>query len=181
MIQKAIIIFAPVERHGGESPVTPAPLGAAKVHGRRYRMVRTYEILFIVRPDYDDEQIASIIARYTDVITNQQGVVSTAEKWAKRRLAYEIDRVREGIYIIIIFEGSSGLADELDRRMKIDQEILRHMISRTDHVAGTELKPRRPRARTQEGKLGRDTKGQAAKPEAVVVSDDTSEEDSSEK
>ena len=59
--------------------------------------MRTYELLVLVRPDFDDEKIASIIARYSEIITNMEGTIITAEKWAKRRLAYEINRIREGI------------------------------------------------------------------------------------
>ncbi|MGI6661320.1 MAG: 30S ribosomal protein S6 [Bacillota bacterium] len=139
--------------------------------------MRTYELLILVRPDYDDEKITSVIARYTDVITNLQGSVTTAEKWAKRRLAYEIDRVREGIYLIIVFKGTAQLADELDRLLKIDQEVMRHMICRIDHIEEVEQKFRQKRTRGQERRREPDAKGQAA-PESAVVSDDTGNEGS---
>jgi len=137
--------------------------------------VRSYEVLFIVRPDYEEEQISSIIARYTDVITSQKAVVTTAEKWAKRRLAYELDDFREGIYIIITFEGPSDLAIELDRRMKLDQQILRHMVSRVSNVAKKELEEKKRKARRQEARIDSGTKGQA-KPEATVVKEQASQE-----
>lgn len=142
--------------------------------------MRTYEMLILVRPDYDDEKIASIIARYTDVITNLQGSVTTAEKWAKRRLAYEINDLREGIYLIFVFTGTAQVADELDRLLKIDQEIMRHMICRIDHSAKIEQNMQQKRARTKEGKPQRDAKAPVAAPEAAVVSDDNGKEDSSE-
>ncbi len=137
--------------------------------------MRSYEVLFIVRPDYEEEQISSIIARYTDVITSQKAVVTTAEKWAKRRLAYELDDFREGIYIIITFEGPSDLAIELDRRMKLDQQILRHMVSRVSNVAKKELEEKKRKARRQEARIDSGTKGQA-KPEATVVKEQASQE-----
>ncbi len=145
-------------------------------------MARTYEILLIVRPDYDNEQVASVIARYKDVITEHQGTVSIAEQWAKRRLAYEIEGVREGIYIIIIFEGAASLADELDRRMKIDQEIFRHMISRIDHISSSERerKPSRQKTRTQPERIVRDTKAGSANQEPAVVQDDVTKPKTSE-
>ena len=112
--------------------------------------MRIYEVLFIVRPDYEEEQIASVIARYKGVIANDQGVVTAAEKWAKRRLAYEIAGFREGLYIIMTFEGTPDIAAELDRLMKIDQEVLRHMISRIDDIPNRVAEPRKERARTEE-------------------------------
>ena len=141
-------------------------------------MTRAYEILFILRPDHDDEQTASVIARYTDVIVEHQGTVIRAEKWAKRRLAYEIEGVREGIYIIMDVNGSPVLADEIDRRMKIDQEILRHMISRIDHVADAKSKSKESRPRTREARAERGPRIQAPKEESVDSSDDSASKDS---
>lgn len=138
--------------------------------------MRTYELLVLVRPDFDDEKIASIIARYSEIITNMEGTIITAEKWAKRRLAYEINRIREGIYLIFVFKGTPELSDELDRLLKIDQEIMRHMIVRIDHKLKLEQKLQRERAqRTREGKDEQDEQAEEAAPEAAVVSDDNGE------
>lgn len=138
--------------------------------------MRTYELLVLVRPDFDDEKIASIIARYSEIITNMEGTIITAEKWAKRRLAYEINRIREGIYLIFVFKGTSELSDELDRLLKIDQEIMRHMIVRIDHKLKLEQKLQPERAqRTREGQDEQDEQAEEAAPEAAVVSDDNGE------
>lgn len=138
--------------------------------------MRTYELLVLVRPDFDDEKIASIIARYSEIITNMEGTIITAEKWAKRRLAYEINRIREGIYLIFVFKGTPELSDELDRLLKIDQEIMRHMIVRIDHKLKLEqnLQPERAQ-RTREGQDEQDEQAEEAAPEAAVVSDDNGE------
>ncbi|MFY9359194.1 MAG: 30S ribosomal protein S6 [Bacillota bacterium] len=138
--------------------------------------MRTYELLVLVRPDFDDEKIASIIARYSEIITNMEGTIITAEKWAKRRLAYEINRIREGIYLIFVFKGTPELSDELDRLLKIDQEIMRHMIVRIDHKLKLEQKLQPERAqRTREGQDEQDEQAEEAAPEAAVVSDDNGE------
>ncbi|HAF66202.1 MAG TPA: 30S ribosomal protein S6, partial [Clostridiales bacterium UBA9857] len=127
-------------------------------------------------PDFDDEKIASIIARYSEIITNMEGTIITAEKWAKRRLAYEINRIREGIYLIFVFKGTPELSDELDRLLKIDQEIMRHMIVRIDLKLKLEQKLQRERAqRTREGQDEQDEQAEEAAPEAAVVSDDNGE------
>ncbi len=95
--------------------------------------MRSYEMLFITKPDYDEEKVASVVSRYTDLITNANGTVKSAEKWGKRRLAYEINDLREGLYILVNFQAESQAASEMDRLMKIDQDIVRHMISRIEH------------------------------------------------
>jgi small subunit ribosomal protein S6 len=157
-------------------PVTPAPLGATKVHGRRYRKLRRYEVLFIVRPDFDEEQIAAVIQKYKDVVVNDGGVVLTAEKWAKRRLAYEIAGFQEGIYLIVTFEGTPEIVAELDRLMKIDQQVIRHMVSRIDNIPQQVSRSQKGKAATEAAVSEKDTKSQA-RPEAEVVEESEPEED----
>ncbi|QUL97864.1 MAG: 30S ribosomal protein S6 [Candidatus Fermentithermobacillus carboniphilus] len=119
--------------------------------------MRTYEVLFITRPDYDEEKVASIIARYQDVIASGNGTLKTSDKWGKRRLAYEIDGLREGLYILMTFEGPPSLSAEIDRLMKIDQDVVRHMISRIDNISH-KLKgaKARPKAKAEELKIESD-------------------------
>jgi small subunit ribosomal protein S6 len=138
--------------------------------------LRLYELLFITRPDYDEEKIASLIARYTDLITKGNGIVKTAEKWGKRHLAYEINDLRDGIYILMTFEAEKRTASELDRLMKIDQEVLRHMISRIEppkpkaQKAATQAKPDEQGKVAGEGtsqvRIVRETPGESGAKEA---------------
>ncbi len=90
--------------------------------------MRNYELMYIIRPDLDEEQLAAVIEKFTNLINNNGGEVVTADKWGKRRLAYEINDYREGIYILVNFKGQAETAQELDRVMKITDEILRFMI-----------------------------------------------------
>ncbi|MBE3520193.1 MAG: 30S ribosomal protein S6 [Firmicutes bacterium] len=106
--------------------------------------MRLYELLFIIRPDLDEEKVSSIISRYQDIITSTGGQVKKQDKWGKRRLAYEIDHQREGVYVLITFEGEPALTKELDRLMKIDADVLRHMIVR---ASPSSLEPPKPRVR----------------------------------
>ncbi|HHW43179.1 MAG: 30S ribosomal protein S6 [Thermoanaerobacteraceae bacterium] len=90
--------------------------------------MRSYELLFIVRPDMEDEKIAEAIEKFKTLITTHGGQVTRAEKWGKRRLAYEIARVREGVYIIFQFNAPPAVAQEVDRVLKITDYVLRHII-----------------------------------------------------
>jgi small subunit ribosomal protein S6 len=112
--------------------------------------LRLYELLFIVNPDSDDEKIQSVITRYKEVIENGNGVLKSAEKWGKRRFAYEINDQREGLYILMFFESSPEVPGEIDRLMKIDQDIIRHVIVRKDESIKRQMHHGRP-SRTQKG------------------------------
>lgn len=90
--------------------------------------MRNYEIMYILKPDLDEESITAVIEKFNALIANNGGEVSSVDKWGKRRLAYEIKDYREGIYILVNFKGVAGTAQELDRVMKITDEILRFMI-----------------------------------------------------
>jgi len=90
--------------------------------------MRNYEMMSIVRPDLDEEKVAAVIEKFSALITNNGGELTSVDKWGKRRLAYEINDYREGIYVLVNFKGVAGTAQELDRVMKITDEILRFMI-----------------------------------------------------
>jgi small subunit ribosomal protein S6 len=84
--------------------------------------------MYIIKPDLDEEKLQAVIDKFSNIITADGGEIITADKWGKRRLAYEIKDYREGIYILINFKGEVGTAQEIDRVMKINDDILRFMI-----------------------------------------------------
>ncbi|MFZ5753355.1 MAG: 30S ribosomal protein S6 [Bacillota bacterium] len=94
--------------------------------------MRNYEIMYVLKPDLDEEKVAAVIEKFTKLISANGGEVISTDKWGKRRLAYEINDYREGIYILVNFKGEAGTAQELDRVMKITDEILRFMIIKKD-------------------------------------------------
>ncbi len=94
--------------------------------------MRNYEIMYVLKPDLDEEKVAAVMDKFTNLINTNGGEVVSTDKWGKRRLAYEIQDYREGIYILVNFKGEAGTAQELDRVMKITDEILRFMIIKKD-------------------------------------------------
>lgn len=88
-----------------------------------------YEILYIIRPDMNDEAKQELISRFDQVLTDRGSEVVESKDWAKRRLAYEINDYREGIYHLINVnaENAEGV-NEFDRLARINRDILRHMI-----------------------------------------------------
>ncbi len=89
-----------------------------------------YESLFILRPDLEEEKLAEVIEKFRLLVENHGGEVTKLEKWGKRRLAYEIQRLKEGLYILLRFKGNADVIQELERVFKISDEVIRHIIVR---------------------------------------------------
>lgn len=111
-----------------------------------YTTVRNYEALYIVDATLTDEQLDPIIAKYSQIISDQGGEVQAAGKWDKRRLAYEVKGRREGTYILMYFLSEPAAADELDRVMRISDDVMRHLITRVEpqHVDTTRIEQPTP-------------------------------------
>ena len=87
-----------------------------------------YDLVSIVRPTADDTVVESIHKSISEVISNGGGSVSEQGVWQKRKLAYEIDTFKEGIYTITTFESPSEVPAELDRVLKISDDVIRHKV-----------------------------------------------------
>lgn len=95
--------------------------------------MRDYELLFIVKTEYSEEDTQAVIDRYVNVLTEQGADVAKVDKWGKRKLAYTIDKVyTDGYYVLVTFKGGNEAVNEVGRLMKIDERLLRHMITRVD-------------------------------------------------
>ena len=96
--------------------------------------MRHYEAMYIVDPDTPDEGLEPIIEKYKKIVTDGGGEVGETGKWEKGRrpLAYEINRKREGLYILMQFQSNADVPKELDRIFRISDEIMRHLIVRQD-------------------------------------------------
>jgi small subunit ribosomal protein S6 len=95
--------------------------------------LRNYEFLYIVQPDFEEEQVDALQERVAAIIAEQGGqVTGDVNKWGKKRLAYEIADFNEGNYIELHFSGTPQVVAELDRVIKITAGVLRHIIIRED-------------------------------------------------
>ena len=97
--------------------------------------MRRYELMLVFRPDAPDDRISAIIDRTTRQITTDGGQIVKVAPWGRRRLAYAIDRHREGAYHIVVFEAPTTAIAELERGLLITEEVLRHLIVRQDRPA----------------------------------------------
>jgi len=97
--------------------------------------VRRYELMLVFSPEAPDERIAAIVDRTTRQITADGGQIVKVAPWGRRRLAYQIDRHREGSYHIIVFEAPAESILELERGLLITEELLRHLVVRQERPA----------------------------------------------
>jgi small subunit ribosomal protein S6 len=94
--------------------------------------MRRYELMLVLRPDVADDRSQAVIDRTTRSIVGAGGQIAKVAPWGRRRLAYPIDRQREGSYHIILFEAPSEAVAELERGLLITEELLRHLITRVE-------------------------------------------------
>ena len=95
-------------------------------------MNRTYELMFIVRPDMPEEEQDKLISTLQSVVTSSQGQVKNVERMGKRRLAYKVRKFADGIYILLTIEGSGGLIHELERRLRVSEAVIKFLTVRID-------------------------------------------------
>lgn len=95
-------------------------------------MQRTYEVMFIVRPDQSEEDIDKLISTMETNITNAGGTVKNAEKMGKRRLAYLVRKFIDGFYVLLTIEGSGELIKEIERRLRVTEQVIKFISVRTD-------------------------------------------------
>ena len=94
--------------------------------------MKAYELLYFVAPTLDEEARAAVETRIEGVITEAQGSIDNVNDWGKRKLAYEIKNLTEGDYTLVDFHADPAQIAELDRVLRINDAVVRHMIVRRD-------------------------------------------------
>ena len=95
-------------------------------------MNRTYELMFIVRPDMAEEDQDKLISTLESSVTSSGGAIKKVERMGKRRLAYVVQRFHDGIYILLTLEGGGGLVHELERRLRVTEPVIKFLTVRID-------------------------------------------------
>ena len=95
-------------------------------------MNRTYELMFIVRPDMTDEDLDKLISTLQSVVPTSGGNVVKVEKMGKRRLAYTVRRFHDGIYVLMVVEGGGAVIHELERRLRVTEPVIKFLTVRVD-------------------------------------------------
>src|SRR5260221_4530186 len=111
----------------GSAPALPSA-GQIPLEGVNWRM-RRYELMLVLRPDVADDKAQAVIDRTTRQLVAGGGQIIKVAPWGRRRLAYQIDRYREGSYHIVLFEAPPDALGEMERTLQITEEVLRHLVT----------------------------------------------------
>jgi small subunit ribosomal protein S6 len=95
-------------------------------------MQRTYEVMFIVRPDMTEEDQDKLVATMEGHVTTAGGTVKNVERMGKRRLAYVVRKFQDGIYVLMVLEGDGGVVKELERRLRVTEPVIKFITVRVD-------------------------------------------------
>ena len=93
---------------------------------------RQYELVYILPPDSSDQVVADLHTQVEGVVSRMNGQIEKHEPWGRKRLAYEIGHNKEGFYVLEVINGTGELMKELDRRLKVMDQVIRHMVVRVD-------------------------------------------------
>ncbi|BDF59548.1 30S ribosomal protein S6 [Christensenellaceae bacterium] len=91
-----------------------------------------YESMYILKPDMEEEKKDALVKRFSDIVVNNGGNVEKIDEWGKKRLAYPIQYINDGYYVLMNFEAEPTLPAELERNYKISDDVLRFMVINLD-------------------------------------------------
>ena len=97
-------------------------------------MTHQYELMVILNPEIDERQVPTILDKFLKVITADGGSIDNVDIWGKRRLAYEIQKKTEGLYAVVAFTATSAATQELDRQLKLSEQIMRTKVLRAEEA-----------------------------------------------
>jgi small subunit ribosomal protein S6 len=95
-------------------------------------MNRTYEIMFIVRPDVEEAEQDKLIETFSGYVTGGGGTIKSTEKMGRRRLAYTVKKFNDGFYVLLIVEAPAALVSELERRLRVQESVIKFITVRMD-------------------------------------------------
>ena len=93
---------------------------------------RQYELIYILPAETTEQQVAELQEQVAAVVSRMTGQIEKTENWGRKRLAYEIGHHKEGVYVLEVINGSGELMKELDRRLRVMDQVMRHMVVRVD-------------------------------------------------
>jgi small subunit ribosomal protein S6 len=111
-------------------------------------MNRKYELVYVVSPDATDDQVTDLHNQVDAIVQRMSGKIEKTDNWGRRKLAYEIGRHKEGTYVLEVIDGSGELMKEIDRRFRVTDLIIRHLVVRVDEEEAVIERTRAARTET---------------------------------
>lgn len=146
-------------------------------------MLRDYEILYIVRPELDETQLGEAVQGVNKLIEGLGGNPTRTDVWGRRRLAYEVKHLREGQYVLQLFEIEPGAVPEMEAALHISESVFRHLIVRrpdrvapVETVAATDVEAATPEGAGEPEPTGADEESPTEEPETAAAASSSEEE-----
>lgn len=95
---------------------------------------RKYELVYVMKPDATEAEVAEQQTQIEAIIGRMGGTLEKTDPWGRRKLAYDIGRHREGVYVLQLITGTGDLMKEIDRRLKVVDNVIRHLVVRVDET-----------------------------------------------
>lgn len=111
--------------------IAPCPIGG-RLDQKEVKEMRAYEIMYIIRPNIEDEAKKTLVENFDRILTDHGAEIIESKEWGKRRLAYEINDYRDGIYHIIKTKSNPEAVEEFSRLARINDDIIRHIVIRDE-------------------------------------------------
>jgi small subunit ribosomal protein S6 len=110
---------------------------------------RQYELVYIVTPEATDQEVADLHTQIEQIVQRFNGTFDKTENWGRRKLAYEIGHHREGTYVVETITGTGEMVKEIDRRLRVIDQVIRHLVVRVDEDLRVAERTRAARKATQ--------------------------------
>jgi len=135
--------------------------------------MRKYETVFILDPDVKDQARTDLFDRVKNIITKENGILLDFDEWGNKKLAYEIKKKLRGFYVCITYGGTGSLVKELERNLRLSDDVLKFMtLLLSDDVTVEQLEEE---AKENQDKLSKETESESVEKE--IVDDDTPEDE----
>ncbi|HEY6327943.1 MAG TPA: 30S ribosomal protein S6 [Blastocatellia bacterium] len=138
--------------------------------------MRVYEVLFIVAPGVEESDVDALVTQMSDVATNQGARIAKVDRMGRRRLAYPINKFKDGHYAVLTIEGTGAEIAEIERRMRVTDTIIRYITIRIDEDLKRAEKFRARRIR-RGGASTRNTEGRRGRGPAAAAPSRSDEEE----
>jgi len=130
---------------------------------------RQYELVYLVSPQASEQEVTDLHGQIEATVARLGAQLAKTENWGRRKLAYEIGGHKEGTYVLEVIDGGGDVIKEIDRRLKVNEQVLRHLIVRVDHeLRAAERTRARRQAGAQRRAERRPTPPPSAQPEATA-------------
>ena len=103
--------------------------------------MREYELMVVLDPNLDESAIEALNTRIQNMVTQRGGTIESVESWGRKRLAYPIGRYRDGVYVLSRFQMPPNAAAEIERALKLNESVIRHLLVRAEGLQPTSTAP----------------------------------------